>query len=499
MTHSSPPMPMPKPTPECASFDALLPLLGTDALTGDEAHATQSHLATCAWCHAQRASYDALEAAALRHYHPNSAPTTHDGMRPFQLADILRGGADGKVPDDMDEDRSKLPFEVSPITPATPKTPRRQRGQRSPWRPRLMAEIAAVLIVGLLAAALLVNRTGTPSKHIEPPDVTPPPLMSAEGAVVFTHSVSWGKIQINGRTVYLTTNGSDPVYLPLGKNTLTYHAPPLPVLTCTISAPAAKSDTCPLTRSKEHEKNVWYYSGGLPSTQYKGRIVDLKAVPSRLAPDQREALLTLLQRQFQSFDTEVEIQPGDHYSTPEGRFVTSDRSFKMTLHYDVAPESLGPDMTNCTPYCIVPDYRWSIGTTIHWDFIDQYGKPETVLQGPGSNAVGDRKEFIVRWTGTWEVILADTTDSSSLCGVVFNMYLARAGDGAGGGCINTVFGKYGGLLFQPSGSNPNRIGYALYRGGALIALDSTAHTLAPWMPWASAHERSIARQLGWKG
>jgi len=35
----------------------------------------------------------------------------------------------------------------------------------------------------------------------------------------------------------------------------------------------------------------------------------------------------------------------------------------------------------------------------------------------------------------------------------------------------------------------------LYRGGALIAADSIAHDLAPWMPIASTHEQAIVRQL----
>jgi len=40
--------------------------------------------------------------------------------------------------------------------------------------------------------------------------------------------------------------------------------------------------------------------------------------------------------------------------------------------------------------------------------------------------------------------------------------------------------------------------YILYRAGALIALDSSAETLFPSLPLASAHEMAIARQLGWK-
>ncbi|HEY7973838.1 MAG TPA: hypothetical protein VID72_00710, partial [Ktedonobacterales bacterium] len=45
---------------------------------------------------------------------------------------------------------------------------------------------------------------------------------------------------------------------------------------------------------------------------------------------------------------------------------------------------------------------------------------------------------------------------------------------------------------------PNQTGYVLYRAGAIIALDNAAHQALPWIPLASAHELTIARQLGFK-
>ena len=44
---------------------------------------------------------------------------------------------------------------------------------------------------------------------------------------------------------------------------------------------------------------------------------------------------------------------------------------------------------------------------------------------------------------------------------------------------------------------PDQTGYVLYRAGAMIALDDSAHQALPWIPVASAHEMAIARQLGW--
>ncbi len=474
MTHSTP---IPAPTPACAAFETLLPLLDTDVLTPDEATAAREHIAGCAWCRAQLAGYDTFETALRRHYSSDVS-----GVPAIILEDVVR--ADRMVYEDeaATDDEAPLVLEVSPIAPPIRRAPRRR------WR---IAEIAAVLVVGLLAAALLVNRIG-------PSGSNQPLLKSSAGAVVFTHSVLWGKLQINGRTVEVTTDGRDPLYLPRGQNTLTYLAPPLPALTCTISAPATHSDTCPLA-PLDPSASEQIGSNGQPLPTYGGRVVDLEAIPNRLSESQREALLTAIQRQFQALSATMTIQPGDHYATPEGRFLTSDRTFTITLRYTVTADTIGPDLMTCAPYCDVPDNRWSVTPTISWDYIDQYGKPETVLQGPGGLG-GDASELNVQWDGTWQVSLTDRTGSSSLCGIVDNIILNRADNtGLGVGCDGTSINTYGGLLMQISGADPQKIGYVLYRGGALVALDTTARTFAPWMPRASAHELAIARQLGFTG
>ncbi|HEU4785427.1 MAG TPA: hypothetical protein VFS83_18955 [Ktedonobacterales bacterium] len=473
------PTPIPAPTPACAAFETLLPLLDTDTLTPDEATATREHIAGCAWCHAQRTGYNIFEAALRRHY----SSDVSDGSS-ITLEGIAR--ADGMVNEDevaMD-DESQLVLEVSPIAQPIRRAPRRR------WR---LAEIAAVLVVGLLAAALLVNRIGPSSGN-------QPPLKSPVGAVVFTHSVPWGKLQINGRTVEVTTDGRDPLYLPRGRNTLTYLAPPLPALTCTISAPPAQGDTCPLHVPEGTSGWIDSSSGtNQPILTYGGRVVDLEAIPDHLSGSQREALLTAIQRQFQALNATMTIQPGDHYATPEGRFLTSDRAFAITLRYTVTADTIGPDLMNCAPYCDVPDNRWSVTPTISWDYIDQYGKPETVLQGPGGLG-GAASELNVQWDGSWHVTLTDGTGSSSLCEIVDDIILSRADNtGVGVGCYGMPINTYGGQLMQLSGADPKKIGYALYRGGALIALDNTARTFAPWMPRASTHELAIARQLGFTG
>ena len=163
-------------------------------------------------------------------------------------------------------------------------------------------------------------------------------LKSSAGAVVFTHSVSWGKLQINGQAIDVTSDGNKPLYLPRGQNALSYYAPPFPVLTCTISAPAAKNDTCPIYLDQK----------AIPAFQtFPGRIVNLEVTPDRLSATQRDALLRAVQQQLKTLSAQVTIQPGDHYSTPEGRYLTADRTFTMTLNYHVTADGLDLVVYGC--------------------------------------------------------------------------------------------------------------------------------------------------------
>jgi len=73
--HSASPPPS-EPTALCTAYGPLLPLLHTDGLPPDEAGVVGEHLASCAWCRARLADYDALYAALQRHFDPDSMGST---------------------------------------------------------------------------------------------------------------------------------------------------------------------------------------------------------------------------------------------------------------------------------------------------------------------------------------------------------------------------------------------------------------------------------------
>ncbi len=141
----------PMPTPLCAAFAPLLPLLAGGELSAEEARSVRTHLATCDWCQSQLATYDAMDAALRRHYGNGEYATYFLSME--------------EIMSDSEQDTQEITQPASnPLhAPTTP-------GWRPPRGPsrRLSAigAIAAVLLVALFAGtiyALHGHQSGQPT------------------------------------------------------------------------------------------------------------------------------------------------------------------------------------------------------------------------------------------------------------------------------------------------------------------------------------------------
>lgn len=127
------------PTPMCAAFAPLLPLLASDELSAEEARSVRTHLATCAWCQSQLATYDTLDAALRRHY-GDGGHATHF----LSMEDVMS---------DFEQDAQEITQPASsPLnTPATP-------GGRPPHSPSrrlsVIGAVAAVLLIALFAGTI---------------------------------------------------------------------------------------------------------------------------------------------------------------------------------------------------------------------------------------------------------------------------------------------------------------------------------------------------------
>jgi hypothetical protein len=134
----------PQPTPACATYSPRLPLLAHGLLDAAEAEEVRAHLATCAYCQAQAALDDALDAALRQRY---------------QLA-----GDEARVlftTEEILQMRDRLPEGRADSQPAATAA-QRPMARRSRLRVALMPVAAAVLLVCLVGAALF-------SSHLQGP------------------------------------------------------------------------------------------------------------------------------------------------------------------------------------------------------------------------------------------------------------------------------------------------------------------------------------------
>ncbi len=163
--------PSPVPGPLCNSYAQVLPALDdlTDARLAAD---TRAHLADCAWCRAQRATYTRFDEALRLHFAPDAMPLLQIDAREFSMSDIHDAAATDIPLEDADEDGDEaLRLTVTPL-PIPPRPPRRS------WRLATgAASLAAVLVISLLAGLIFVSH-GRPqsasNKHVtSTPAITP--------------------------------------------------------------------------------------------------------------------------------------------------------------------------------------------------------------------------------------------------------------------------------------------------------------------------------------
>jgi hypothetical protein len=162
----------PVPGPLCGSYAHVLPVLDdlTDApLAAD----TRAHLADCAWCRAQRATYDRFDEALRLHFAPDATPFLPIHVMEFSMPDIHDPVATAISPDEADEDTDDeaLRLTITPL-PISPRPPRRS------WRLATgAASLAAVLVISLLAGLIFMShgrsQSGSNRHATSTPAITP--------------------------------------------------------------------------------------------------------------------------------------------------------------------------------------------------------------------------------------------------------------------------------------------------------------------------------------
>jgi hypothetical protein len=111
-------------------------------------------------------------------------------------------------------------------------------------------------------------------------------------------------------------------------------------------------------------------------------------------------------------------------------------------------------------------------------------------------------DIAANWTGAWQVHMAPTLQPYTLedaAAYELSRLIWSGGIGTGSVTATSADGYLVKITYpKTSLGGPNQTGYVLYRAGAVVTLDDSAHQALPWIPVASAHEMAIARQLGWR-
>lgn len=494
------------PTPECAPFAALLPLLDADALTAAEAAATRQHVAGCAWCRSELAGYERLSAAARHAYGPGATPASFGP--PLRLEDIMRASEQSGPAEQTGQIEHAENHHVPDLDRVrlAPLPPPRRRG---PARFSALGAIAAALLVVVLAGVIFATGGPRIGASTVPPTTTPT-LAPGGGTIVFVDATPWGVLTIDGHQITTLPDPWNPVQLSRGRHQLTYVAPPFPALSCTVSVPASQNDTCPLTTLSgvfTAPANPDAAPGTpLPSYPDGTRYIDLGASPHHLSAYLLNTLVAATQKALDAFTSSATVEPGDHYATAGGKVAVAAATFKVTLSFQLLTPQETPRNIPCDPFCVgaggtpslVAGWHLTIYPVMQWQYTPPGSPRITSRQGPSA---GSNVDISVNWIGNaWKVAVSPQMPNSAA--LEDALLLLPSSSSAQGG----EYGSVGSALANPAalgsaflvfGGNIDQAhaGIVLYHNGLLLAANAAAQQLFPTLATASPHEAALAAQL----
>ncbi|HET9979079.1 MAG TPA: hypothetical protein VFQ32_01440 [Ktedonobacterales bacterium] len=413
--------------------------------------------------------------------------------------------------------------------PGTPPQPLRARHVQR-MRALLVASIvllAVVLVVVVdpaLRAAFLVALRPTPA---------PTATLAPDANLVFLESgASWGTYALDGAAAApLSQPGSrlSSVWIRLttGRHTLRVTQPPFPSLTCSISLPAARSDTCPLVSPAALQGP---YFGNQPGSSPNSRVIDLGARFDRLAQSDADALVAAVRAMLARPVTPVMIKSGDHYLRDDGSVAVASGPLQITLQPElILPDRSFPsDDARCQSFCdMLTNYDRNPGTGGLWSLtVAQQGTwrvttadgqvitrhaPLWPSVAPYETLSSDASQlsaaFDIQWDGSWRILSQDDFRFGDLSPAILQVaiQMTTALLSASPEVATSTMHIYEGqgldagqgwvISLTPSDPSATTRLNLYYHFGMLLAANDAAHHAFPAIPVASANERALARAI----
>jgi hypothetical protein len=388
--------------------------------------------------------------------------------------------------------------------------------------------LLAVLLIVLLDPALRASL----ATALRPSPAASPTLPPDANLVFLESGAPWGAFSLDGLVTYPlvqpgTRVSSVWIRLTPNRHTLQVSQPPFASLNCSISLPAARSDTCPIVSPEALRDSYFGNQSELPPNS---RVIDLGARFARLPPDIATALVDAVRARVSLPAVAVAIMAGDHYLRDDGSVAVAQTPLQIALQPDLTPpdRSVPSDSARCQSFCDVltnsqdgnrPGGMWSLAvaqqgswrvTTADGRIIANHAPlwPSASPYDTLSSDVGNlHMNFNVRWDGTWHTLSQNDftygdlspslpavanqmtnallSASSTVDTSTTNVYEGRGVD-AGRGWVITL------TLRDPATTTPLIL---YYHFGALLAVNGAAHRAFPSLPVASTNEQALARAI----
>lgn len=392
------------------------------------------------------------------------------------------------------------------------------RDERRQRKRRLGVIVAMLALIGVLVVSFVsVPGFGaTMQQALHLPTPAPSPTLALAGDIVyFEHGLPWGRLLMDGKPVTDVESeqpytGFEQLYtslhIPRGRHQLEYSAPPFPALTCWISVPAARSDTCPLVDTR----GIQDVTPPFPAE----RVLDLGGDPASLSPTLRDSLQSTAARTIAALASSTTIAAGDSFADASGALLVASSKMAATLSYAMATDARS-DYTvpgsahTCAILCDIQPASYLSDAHALWVVAAHVRPTWTYTQANGGAIPGSAAPqgilpdsivpLSVTWDGAWHVGIADSLATSPICFVALNLFAALHLAGAPLSSVKLISAPTPADGCLAAGDAIDVTGVAripftvMYRFGLLFAVDGEAHRLLPTMPVADARLRSLAR------
>ncbi|MEO8970646.1 MAG: hypothetical protein ABI406_03490 [Ktedonobacteraceae bacterium] len=412
---------------------------------------------------------------------------------------------------------------------------------------RLAFTISLWLALLLVIVAIFSPLRDVALNHIFPSSITPTATVTTGDNLFYIQASPTGTVSIDGRPVpQLPAIGSgSPIRLSRGEHKIAWQASPFPQLSCIVNVPSSiVNEHC------NYESPIALNNGT------NARLISFVGNLSYLPNNQRTMLIHSIQSTLDMLQSTTTVQPGDPYfdarSTQSDSLDTATQPLKATLSFHLDTNINSPESCydyrqtictvngeSCLQLCTIPDPSTSSATTQSaWNILALYYPTwsYTTLSGqsalpaqhdpfvyPANIPGSDYTIFMhIAWNGSsWHVsILSHTPPASNITLPDIITQLPAAIDPSCASIddgisyqLETIQGqqqtenvtwtfypapdRVDGCLgvVKPDGQPNASPAYLLYRFGAVLAVNTLAHSYFPSEPITDANAQSIAQQI----